>query len=643
MAIVKMKKLKLMVASPQREELLRELMLLGCVEVSEPSAGLRETEFLSRVDSPELVRFRTEYTTLENALLILKRYAKEKGGLLSPLPEASVGDVLDESSLAKNLEVADEIIAMDDRIRRLVGEETAKHMDIVSMAPWVSLDLPLEVTGTERATLVLATLPGTVEFAQAQMAVAEAAEHAELFLVSFDKKLSYVALVSLKEDLEAAQAALRPLGYSAVNLGDYKGSAAENIKAIEERLAEIAQEKQDCEAGIVALAEHRAQMKLRSDTLATKIARAEAESRLMSSETVSMLEGWVPAEQEGELAALAERYDCAWSTEDPADEDIPDVPVKLKNGRITRSLNTVTNMYSLPAYNGVDPNPLMAPFFIFFYGMMMADMGYGLLMMLGTGLVLKLKKPKDPHFMELFFWCGVATFGWGIATASFFGDAAAQLLKMYNPESTFTWFWPALISPLDDALMILIGSLILGLVQIFTGMAISMVKQIKRGETMAALCNEGAWYLVFVLAGVAALTGAVKPCIIAILVVLVVTQSYGKEGIVGKLMGIGGSLYNNITGYFSDILSYSRLMALMLAGAVIAQVFNTLAALTGNIVTFLLIAIVGNALNMGLNLLGCYVHDLRLQCLEFFGRFYEDGGKPFRPLAMDTQYVDIVK
>jgi V/A-type H+-transporting ATPase subunit I len=135
----------------------------------------------------------------------------------------------------------------------------------------------------------------------------------------------------------------------------------------------------------------------------------------------------------------------------------------------------------------------------------------------------------------------------------------------------------------------------------------------------------------------------VKPCIIAIVVVLVLTQGYGKKGILGKLGGIGGSLYNNVTGYFSDILSYSRLMALMLAGAVIAQVFNTLGALTGNVVTFVIISLVGNALNFALNLLGCYVHDLRLQCLEFFSRFYEDGGKPFEPIQIDTNYVEIIQ
>ena len=105
--------------------------------------------------------------------------------------------------------------------------------------------------------------------------------------------------------------------------------------------------------------------------------------------------------------------------------------------------------------------------------------------------------------------------------------------------------------------------------------------------------------------------------------------------------GFVGAIYNGVTGYFGDILSYSRLMALMLAGSVIAQVFNTLGAIPGNIIVFIIISMAGNALNFALNLLGCYVHDLRLQCLEYFGKFYQDGGKPFRPMAVNTRYVDI--
>jgi V/A-type H+-transporting ATPase subunit I len=191
---------------------------------------------------------------------------------------------------------------------------------------------------------------------------------------------------------------------------------------------------------------------------------------------------------------------------------------------------------------------------------------------------------------------------------------------------------------------VLIGSLVLGVIQVFTGMAVSMYKQIKRGEVMAALCNEGAWYLVFLLAALGALgVLPLKGALIAIVVLLVLALSYGKKGVVGKIFGIFGGIYNGVTGYFSDILSYSRLMALMLAGAVVAQVFNQLGAMTGNVIAFVIIAMIGNALNFALNLLSCFVHDMRLQCLEFFNRFYEDGGKPFRPLSFNTKYVDIIE
>jgi len=108
----------------------------------------------------------------------------------------------------------------------------------------------------------------------------------------------------------------------------------------------------------------------------------------------------------------------------------------------------------------------------------------------------------------------------------------------------------------------------------------------------------------------------------------------------GKLTGIFGSLYNHITGYFGDILSYSRLMALMLAGSVIASVFNQLGAL-GGLLLFIPVAIIGHLLNFALNLIGCFVHTMRLQFLEFFGKWYREGGRPFKPLNYNTKYVDI--
>ena len=280
----------------------------------------------------------------------------------------------------------------------------------------------------------------------------------------------------------------------------------------------------------------------------------------------------------------------------------------------------------------------MAPFFILFYGIMMADMGYGLLMILAGLLIGKKYRPKGTagNLFGLMTLCGVSTFIMGAITGGFFGDFLTQVVLLTTGKD---FALPALFTPLDDTLMILIGSMALGFIHIMTGMAISVIRKWKRGQFMDAFWNEITWWIVF--AGVALMVLKVTSVLLIAGVALVVLGPLVTGKGLGKITGIFASLYNNITGYFGDILSYSRLMALMLAGSVIAQVFNTLGAIPGNIILFVVIALIGNALNFGLNLLGCYVHDLRLQCLEYFGKFYEDGGKPFSPLAMDTKYVDI--
>ena len=323
------------------------------------------------------------------------------------------------------------------------------------------------------------------------------------------------------------------------------------------------------------------------------------------------------------------------------EDDYPDVPVQLKNNWFTRPLNMVTEMYSLPAYGTVDPNPLMAPFFILFYGVMLADMGYGLLMILASLFVLKKVRPKGGmyNFFALMGLCGVSTLIMGAVTGGFFGDFLTQMTTVLGWEEPIVL--PALFTPLNDTMMILIGAMCLGFVQIVTGMAVSVVRKVKAGAFLDAFWEEITWWIVF--AGIAlAVLGATPLVLYAALALVVAGPLVTGKGF-GKITGIFGSLYNHITGYFGDILSYSRLMALMLAGSVIAQVFNTLGAIPGNIVIFLIISAAGNALNFALNLLGCYVHDLRLQCLEYFGKFYEDGGKPFRPLDLSAKYYDVIK
>ena len=418
------------------------------------------------------------------------------------------------------------------------------------------------------------------------------------------------------------------------------GTAAKNVEALDAAMADNQKKRQEAEAAIAALAPERDSLRLYADRLSAEAAEDAYTERLLTDGSIVFFEGWAPAENLSEVQALLEGKGCAWEASDPTDEDIPDVPVRLKNNWLTKPLNMVTEMYSLPAYNNVDPNPLMAPFFILFYGIMMADMGYGILMILAGTIVAKKYRPKGTmgHMMGLLQLCGVSTFFWGALTGGFFGDFLTQVVKLTTGGD---FALPALFTPLNDTLMILVGAMALGLVQIITGMAISFIRKVKAGQVLDAVFEEVTWWIVFAGVGLMA-AGVTNLVLYAGLALIVIGPLVTGQGF-GKIIGIFGSLYNHVTGYFGDILSYARLMALMLAGSVIAQVFNTLGAIPGNILIFLVISLAGNALNFALNLLGCYVHDLRLQCLEYFGKFYEDGGKPFKPLAMETKYVDITK
>ena len=646
MAIVKMKKLRLAVMARERKALLKELLLLGCVEISEPSE-LEAGDFpgLERCASGELMSDRADYALLTDAVKLMDKYAPAKGGFLKPLPEAKAEAVLDESALPADLAIAGKVTDKAEEIRRCQSETARLEASAAALAPWLELDVPLNYKGSATTVFATASLPAAADLTEADTALGAAAPEAQLFRVSADKSLNYLALVCYKDEYDAALEALRPLGFNLMGPGEYAGTAKEETAKAEAAVKELAEKQQKLAEDIAQLASHRSELKLRADTLSTKIARAEAEEKFMGTETTVLLQGWLPAESEEDLARLLGKYDCAWETADPTEEEIPDVPVKLKNNKFTRALNMVTEMYSLPAYNNVDPNPLMAPFFILFYGIMLADMGYGLLMIIAAIVVLAKAKPRKGmrNFFELMLWCGISTTVWGAITGGFFSDMPLQIAQIINPDTTWTGL-PALFTPLNDTIMILIGAMCLGFVQIITGMIINVVIKVKRGEIFSAVFEEGTWFVLFI--GIACLALGVGniagvPVVIVLgAVMLFIGSARGKKGF-GIITGFIGAIYNGVTGYFGDILSYSRLMALMLAGSVIAQVFNTIGAIAGNIFVFLLISIVGNALNFALNLLGCFVHDLRLQCLEYFGKFYEDGGKPFRPLAFNTKYVSV--
>ena len=642
MAILKMKKLRICGVSEEQTQLIRQLQLLGSVEIGAPCA-LTDTQgvqvFCAGDGKSADALLRTS-ARLTSALETLKHYETKKGGLFAARPEKTIGELFIDEAYAAALDTAQAVLDAQDARSRLAAEKSRLTAVRESFVPWQQLPLPLETLGTQHTRILLGTVPAQTDLEALRAKVFEAADEVQLEQISADQQSLYLLVFVHKCAAEAVGAALREAGFALTTFDGVQGTAAENIRRTDEAIAACEQQDAEKLAELTALAEQKSALQLAFDRCTQEIAKAQAADRLVHSEKTFCLGGWVPCEDVGKLEALLSGFCCAWELTDPAPEEYPDVPVKLKNNKLTWPLNMVTEMYSLPAYDGVDPNPLMAPFFILFYGIMMADMGYGLLMILASIIITKKSRPKGTsgQMFGLMFSCGISTFLMGALTGGFFGDFLPQLVGIIDPDTTFKAL-PSLFTPLDDTITILIGAMALGFVQIVTGMAISFVEKIKKGQIMDAIWEELTWWIVF--AGIACMALGVTNIVLYVgLAMVVVGSGWSAKGF-GKVTAIFGSVYNHVTGYFGDILSYSRLMTLMLAGSVIASVFNTLGAIPGNVVIFLIVSMLGNGLNFALNLLSCYVHDLRLQCLEYFGKFYKDGGRPFKPLAINTKYVDI--
>ena len=634
-----MKHLRLLGMESEREALLKAMQEMECVEISsiDGSEEALKSGF-AKPDDKALMSAQEASRAYRTALASLDRFAPEKKGMFRKRQGVSRAAFFSAES-EENARTAAETINKDTRrLGEIESERTKNEALRATLAPWLTVDVPLG--GADGA---LSVFFGTVGLNVTNDALKALADSLDGLLTwqqaSSDRLLRYLLVMCHGSVKERALSALRDLGFSTVSFRGMTGTAKENDKALAENLAALEKERQEIEQRIAGLGGKREALLEASDRAAIALRREEAKSRLVGTDKAFLLEGWLPADRCAEIEKTLKPFTCAIETREPTEDEYPQVPVQLKNNKLTRPLNMVTEMYSLPAYGTLDPNPLMAPFFILFYGIMMADMGYGLLMMIASVIISKKYRPKGTsgELFSLLGLCGISTFIMGALTGGFFGDFLTQLVAIVSPGTVFAL--PKLFDPLDDLTMILIGSMALGMVQIVTGMAISLIEKCKRKKFLDAFFEEITWWTVFIGIALLALGKGAAVLYVGCALVLLGPIVQGKGW--GKLTGVFGSLYNHVTGYFGDILSYTRLMALMLAGSVIAQVFNMLAAMPGNVIAFIIISMLGNAMNFGLNLLGCYVHDLRLQCLEFFNKFYVDGGKPFRPMTLDTEYVDL--
>ena len=637
MSIVKMKKLQLAGLNADRQKLLRELQGLGCVElrVSEAPEG-----YLSPVSADDgeerLAELRARQKDADTALKYLKKYAYEMTGLFAEKELISetefFADIRDDAIRAAGsiLEAARDVDQRRDERSSLTAQRD-------SLLLWQDIPVPLETRSTRSSCVFIGSVQAQYTPEILEEAVEGSGLTAGIKAGGKNRERQGILAVCMKEDEEAFSALLQTFGYEAAPASALRGTASENIARLEADAERAGRDEEETLAFLKECGSHRRLLKLWYDRLTMEIDAAEAQQKLLITDRAFAMTGWVDEPHVPALEALLSEYCCAWELSDPGPDD--KIPIRLQNNAITRPLNMVTEMYSLPDYRNVDPNPLIAPFFCIFFGMMFNDLGYGLVFIILSLVVQKKFRLQRglKNMMQLMLECGVTTAIFGILTGSFFGDCVTQIAALFGK----TVEMPALLRPMENPLQILIISLAMGGIQIIFGMGVKAYILIRDGHPWDALMDVGSWWLLFAGIAVGALGGTWLVAIAGVLALLL-TQGRAKPTIVGKLVGGLASLYD-ITSYFSDILSYSRIMALMLAGGIVASIVNILGGLFGNIFMFIPIFIVGHVFNIGINVIGTYVHAARLQYLEFFGKFYADGGKAFRPLGVNTKYFDIVK
>ncbi len=649
MAIVKMKRLRVAAMRSDRAKLMKELQKLGCVQITEQELTA-ELDGLTRGEGERLTEFRSELTRVSAALKLLDKYAYVKTGLFPTYPEVELTKLFDDGLP----DVADEVITAiengDSALNRLYAEEGRLKASITSMNLWRGSGVPLGEWETENTALWIGTISAARSADELVNAVREAAEEVQVIRSGADKDQQGIAVLFHKSRTDEVAAALRVRGFSRSHFDGCEGTAEDNIRRCEQRLGEIAAEQDAEKIKLKQLGEQRELLKLYYDRLQQDIEAEDVQSELLLSEKTFILEGWAVADEMPKLEKLLSDYGCAWDVRDPEPDE--DVPVKLRSNKLTRPLNMVTEMYSLPKYTNVDPNPLIAFWFCVFFGIMYGDAGYGLVLLL-LGLIVgpKIKRQGTIKYMTgLLVECGITTFIFGWLFGSFFGDSLDYFggFLGVNIDMSRVPLW-GIKDPNVDPMWFMYASLVVGGLHLLCGMVIKVVLLIKEGKPLDALFDVGSWWLLFAGIGVGVFTGMWWVALAGALM-LVLTQGREKPTIIGKLIGGLKSLYD-ITSWLGDILSYTRLMALMLAGGVIAQVFNMLGSMAGNaipskilgLIVFLLIFVVTQLFNMAINIIGTFVHAARLQYLEFFGRFYEDGGKPFKPFSYKTKYTEIIK
>ncbi len=655
MAVAEMGKLNLVAMSYEKDKVLNALQRTGATEIKLHS----QTEYAEPMiaDCESLKEY---LAGLEDALSKITESVDKyisRNKIKPDFPDGECEITYSEFIGAKDLKAeADETVEEVNRLldaHKKTSAELSKVKRLLADAEiYASVKQPLKVENTAHARFKIGIVPASSKenFIQAMDELPLASYS---FLASGgDSELIMVA--AHKAEAEKTDGVLQSFGFAKCPFDD--GRTGEEIynelKKREEELELELRENSD----LYSFRHRIRNLKIYCDYVAFELEKAELSEKMLATQTTALIEAYVPVEaEEGVKQVLTEVSPAIYfEFSKPSEDEVP--PTLLKNNKVVKNFEAVTNMYSAPNSREFDPNTVMAFFYSLFLGFIMADMGYGLMMILGGGFLWHKNNRRDNMIGRLggvFAIGGIFTVIWGALFNSFFGFALLPVKVMPDLQGAeMSWSLSGINVP-----ALLIISMLIGVVQIFAGYVCLAVQCWRRGKILDGIFDGVVWAVFSVGVGLA-IAGFVEQFNIPILATVggiiagaslaVAILTAGRhEKLIGKFTKGFGSAYG-VINYASDILSYARLYGLMLAGAVIADIItsNSVSLIGSGNVAFIILGVaimlIGHVFNLAIGLLGAYIHDARLQYVEFYGRFYEGEGNLFTPLGSKHKHIYVL-
>lgn len=637
MAIVSMTKFTLFTYRSDREKVLSLLQKFNDVHFAKQTI---QEDFRIENHQKELTALSKDIQNLARVISLLKEETGQGD------KEVLMRQMSYEELIRKGLST--DLTRLREKVEELWKEREMLRQDVLNfqgqkkeLDPWKSLQLPLnELHQAKTMKMRLGTIRGMHR--DALMKELEKLNFAYAQVLTSGKSLLNLSIVYLNEESEEVEEVLKKYGFTEVELDGQK-TVKEEMQIIDEEISIKQQRISEIHNELIEASKFLSEMELRYEYLRNEESRKKVKEKILQSEHVDIFKGYVPTDRKEALEELLQfnfGSEYYWESHE-AKKDDPQVPTMLKNDKFSEQFIDLTYLYAVPKYNEIDPTPFLAPFYWIFFGMMAGDLGYGLILLGLTIFLLKSKSifPNNKRFVKFLFLLSFSVMIWGVLYGSFFGG----LIKI-----------PAVFDTSRDITQLLILSLLFGFIQLFAGLGIQAYMKIRDGHWKDAIYDVFFWYMaigggiLLLVSGMAKFSNTMKLIskIIMITGMIGIVLTGGRDGksIFSKLVGGLYSLYN-ISGYIGDFVSYTRLMALGLAGGFIGLAVNMIVGMMWNStvgkIVGIIVFIVFHAFNIFLSVLSAYVHTARLTYVEYFGKFYEGGGEAFEPFQSSPKYIRI--